>query len=184
MGRSALWAAQWGMRPHCTIEKRKSSNCKRAKGKRNFLLIHLCSKKMTPSKKGSISALGHFTLGRTEAGEFHCTLTCLSKWVGGLWGNWPPSVISCILKEKSMMGGLSPHSSLETKPKYSIAAFFYPVFMSRRVQDLLALDWFSNITYANFSFSNKTPSSSNSLYKTTMHGTEKYSEFYKHVFIF
>lgn len=39
---------------------------------------------MTPTKKCSISPLGHLTLGRIEAGECLCTVTCLGKGVGGL----------------------------------------------------------------------------------------------------
>ena len=113
---------------------------------------------MTSSKKHIISAFGHFTVGRTEAGEFVCTGPCVSKRVEGLWVTWPPSVISCILREIDDGGGrrLSLLSSLETKPKCSYfpsvlrPAFCSQVFMSTRVQDLLALEWFSNFAYKFF----------------------------------
>lgn len=88
--------------------------------------------KMTSSKKCSISPLGHFLFGRIEAGKCQGTVTCLSKWAGGLRGTRPPSVVSCRLKGKSVMGELSSLSSLETKSKYfhpsillSVCLFFF-----------------------------------------------------------
>ena len=87
---------------------------------------------MTSSKKCSISPLGHFLFGRIEAGKCQGTVTCLSKWAGGLRGTRPPSVVSCRLKGKSVMGELSSLSSLETKSKYfhpsillSVCLFFF-----------------------------------------------------------
>lgn len=124
MGWSALHITQWGMLPHCTVEKGEK-NFREGQSWEEFFHLHIYMAKNDLTQEIKYFSFRSFHPWQNEeAGAFLCPGTCLSKGVGGPWGNWPPSVISYILKEKSILGGLSPHSSLETKSKNPYSSIF------------------------------------------------------------